>query len=503
MRALLLVLLCGAPVAAGWPEAEKTFRADYAKDAKAAILALGKTDLPEAAELLVILWAKREEDAQKERKELYKLRVKRRALEAQKERKPRKDDALRDEIKAVEAKDHDVNARLAAIELEQAAIREALAGMKGEAVVAWIGAKGLRLAKSPALVETLANKLDVGALLAAIDSERKPGRLIAILHGLARHGPKLAPAVPALLRLLGHRDWAVRVAAAHALAKSAQPAVVEPLIRRLARERERSRAQLEIARALTVLTGKNIGPYADGWRGWWKANEDKVKGGAITLGEGPAEATVKKDQPRFYGIPQAERAIYVFDKSGSMDVSMDNPKWDKGDPIPARDDEDRRYDAARRELMRALGRLRPANEFAVVLYSSHVEPLTGDGLVKAKPDEVARIGKALEHDGPVGSTNIYEALDFALRLAGVHPESPPGPARADAIYLISDGSPTDAKGKAEDPERVLEAVRTWNAHQRVAIHTVGIGRQHNTAFLETLASENGGEYRAVFPKKRK
>ena len=78
----------------------------------------------------------------------------------------------------------------------------------------------------------------------------------------------------------------------------------------------------------------------------------------------------------------------------------------------------------------------------------------------------------------------------------------PGAARADAIYLISDGSPTDAKGKSEDPERTLEAVRVWNAHQRVAIHTIGIGKEHNTTFLAQLASENGGEYRAGLPKKK-
>ena len=87
-----------------------------------------------------------------------------------------------------------------------------------------------------------------------------------------------------------------------------------------------------------------------------------------------------------------------------------------------------------------------------------------------------------------------------LRMANVHPESPKGPPKADVIFLISDGSPTDSKGNVEDPERTLNAVRNWNALQRVAIHTIGIGRQHNVDFMRRLAEENGGDYYAVKPK---
>jgi hypothetical protein len=34
------------------------------------------------------------------------------------------------------------------------------------------------------------------------------------------------------------------------------------------------------------------------------------------------------------------------------------------------------------------------------------------------------------------------------------------------------------------------------------IHTIGIGAEHNSAFLRQLAQENGGTYYAVVPKKR-
>ena len=61
--------------------------------------------------------------------------------------------------------------------------------------------------------------------------------------------------------------------------------------------------------------------------------------------------------------------------------------------------------------------------------------------------------------------------------------------KADAIYLLTDGAPTDAKGRIEDPERTLEAAREWNALRRVAIHTIGIGAEHNSAFLRQLGAD--------------
>ena len=88
-------------------------------------------------------------------------------------------------------------------------------------------------------------------------------------------------------------------------------------------------------------------------------------------------------------------------------------------------------------------------------------------------------------------------------MANVHAHATRGEQRADAIFLVSDGSPTTPKGEVEDPERTLQAVREWNAAKRVAIHCIGIGARHNSSFLKQLAEENGGQYYAVLPKKRK
>jgi Mg-chelatase subunit ChlD len=254
--------------------------------------------------------------------------------------------------------------------------------------------------------------------------------------------------------------------------------------------------------ALHVLTGAKPGDDPRAWAAWWRDHEAEVKAGKVVIGTGKPEPP-KSDQGNFYGIPQVEeRILYVLDRSGSMLASMENPKFVNGGAVAARDDEDSRFDAAVRELLRAAKSLRKDARYTLVAYSDHAETILGEELEPAKPERHAQLADALARMGPEGQTNIYEALDLALRLAGVHPEEPQAAAKADAIYLLTDGAPTDAKGKIEDPERTLQAVREWNCLRRVVIHTIGIGAEHNSAFLRQLAEENGGTYYAVAPKKK-
>ncbi|MCK6458983.1 MAG: VWA domain-containing protein, partial [Planctomycetes bacterium] len=285
-------------------------------------------------------------------------------------------------------------------------------------------------------------------------------------------------------------------------ARAARPEGVAALVRQALKEPDRSRTQREMLDALRILTGENPGDDPRIWQKWWRDHEEEVMAGKGRLGLGkPAPATT--DQGNFYGIPQVEeRIIYVLDRSGSMIVSMENPKYVNGGAVAARDDEDSRFDAATRELLRAAKSLRRDARYTVVAYSDHAEAVLGEKLEAATPERHAELGEAIVRMGAEGQTNIYEALDLALRLAGVHPEEPPGPAKADAIYLLTDGAPTDAKGALEDPDRTLQAAREWNALRRVAIHTIGIGADHNSAFLRQLAAENGGTYWAVAPRKK-
>ncbi|MHC4547545.1 MAG: vWA domain-containing protein [Planctomycetota bacterium] len=514
-RGVVLLVVCGL-VAADWEEAHRRFQEAYRADAgaeqrKAALLEVAGADVREAAALLFDVWEELDREAIRRRKELWKLRSRmhdeRRKLRRARDAKRRQE--LHAALDALNDADVALNVKLARIEIEQGAVLEGLASMKSPAVLDWLAQTGLDRAAAPLLRRAVALRLaavhesGVDTLLVALDGTKRSDTLIPLLQALARHGARIGrPALPSILKHLNHADWAVRVAAAHAVARAAQPEGVGALVRALGRERQRSRAQREIARALTVLTGRKLGSEPEPWARWWRDHETEVMAGKVVLGQGKPTQP-KADQGRFYGIPQvAERNIYILDKSGSMEVSMEDPRWQDGHAVSAKDDEDSRFDAALRELRRATKALRADVRYAVILYADHATALH-EGLVPATLQNHAALDRELDHHGAAGSTNIYEALDLALRMANVHPESPRGPAQADAIFLISDGSPTDARGRPEDPERTLQAVRMWNAHQRVAIHAVGIGRQHNEAFLRRLAADHGGTYLAVMPKRAK
>ncbi len=505
-----LVLFVLAALAAGGDHNEAVARLRAAKGATAraqAIAGIAAVDSPEAAAYLTKLWNTSHRALPKLRRDLYKARSKVRRAR----RKPQKRGDSASEIAVLNQKIAVMDGRVSTIELEMAAIVAGLESMKAPSVAAWMVSDGLRLAQSAVLREMFARKggtvaAGVTALLDRIAVARNASELIPLLRAL-KEVKDFDPdeRLPVLLAHLGSKDWGVRVATAHVLAHTGRVEAIAPMIRTLGKQAERSRAQREIADALQALTGQTLGPFPNAWKKWWRDNEQAIMDGKVDLEldrhKSKARDTKKLDQGRIYGIPQqADRIIYVFDRSGSMDVSMRRPRFLDGGAIPADDDEDSRYDAASRELAAAISRLRRDTLFAVVLYSDEVGPLH-DELVPATKEAVAGVKTSLERTGPSGSTNIYAAIDYALRLANVHPDAKPGAAKADAIYLISDGSPTGPNGKVEDPARTLQAVREWNALQRVAIHTIGIGRSHNAIFLRALAEQNGGEYHAVLPKK--
>jgi Mg-chelatase subunit ChlD len=516
MRAAAVVLLLCAVAAADWSETQRRFRSTYRADVgaeqrKEALLELARADLPEAAALLLDTWEDLDKDAVRRRRDLFRVREKMRALRFKAKETPGKRESILEDLARYEEEEREQDTRLAALEIEQSAILDGIALLKAPETIAWLAKAGIDRASSPAILSAVAARIatakgaGVSTLLAALEGLSKPDHLIPLLQALGERSVFADAAtwdigLPVLRKHLEHRDWAVRVAAASAIARAARPDGVGPLVEALDREAEGSRARREIGRALERLTGRKYGEDADLWARWWREHEARVRSGEIELGKGEP-APDSGDVPRFYGIPQvAKRIIYVVDISGSMEVSLENPKFVDGAAVAAHDDEDSRFDAAVRELLRATRSLQRDASFAVVLYNSHVEPLH-KALVPATKENTTKLERAIAHTGPSGSTNVYEALDQALRLANVHPESK-GEQKADAIYLISDGSPTNFKGDPEDPERTRNALREWNAHRRVAIHTIGIGAEHNAGLLQVIAAENGGEYHAVLPKRK-
>ncbi len=511
-RPLALVLLL-LSVSAAQGGALGRFADAYKKAATTAaradaIRVLARDGSAAAVAELFSLWRRLEGEATGLRGAIAEARAKVRDLRGRLE-DPRKREATLEQIRKIDDEAAVASARLAGLEQEEGAILEGVRGQGSTEALHWLAEEGLTRAESPLLIAAAARRVaEVGPtgpqpLLVALDRAKKPEVLVPLLEAMRAHAAFVRPAFPTLLKHLKHKEWPVRIAVAHVLARSATADAIEPLLAALAAEEGESRAQQEIGRALAILCGVNLGPDVALWRRWWADHEAEVAAGKLELGRGTPRGRGRDEANRFYGIELEEkRIIFVFDKSGSMEVSMEEPRWVKGAAVPAREDEDSRFDAARRELLRATKNLRKGSEFAVVLYSDRVEPIH-DKLVPANPEIHAAFSLEMGRRGPEGSTNIYEALDFALRMANVHSEGTRGEQRADAIILVSDGAPTNAKGETEDPERTLVAVRQWNAQKRIVIHTIGIGAEHNTTFMRTLAEENDGSYYAVLPEGKK
>lgn len=504
MRALFCIGLCLA--APDFAEVRSRFLRDFARDAVAAdrlkaLRAVAECDLPQAAELLLNAWENLQGEVVALRRDLRLLRERIEDLD----RRPPKDAAA--QRQALHREDAKQSALLAQREREQAAVLDAFAGFKEPATIAWLADQGLRRAQEPLILHAIALRVamsggaGVSTLLVAVDRVRKPEEIVPLLHALAKRGKELGPGIPSILRHLQHKDWAVRAAAAHAIAASAQPEAVGALVASIALEKPDTRVMTEMARALQALTGEKLGPYPDLWARWWDANRARVFAGEVALGKGDATPAGEGRSGQYYGIPQdSTRIIYVLDVSGSMTVSMEDPKWVDNLPVEAGPGEESRYDAARRELLRAVRNLRRGTHFAVVLFSNEVKTLHTE-LVPADEKRANELEARLNELAAEGSTNAYAALDRAIRLAGASSEGTRTELRADEIFFVSDGAPTDAAGQVEDYNRVLQAVRQWNAMKRVVIHTIGIGKEHNVRFMKQLASENGGQYRGVQPKK--
>ena len=95
-------------------------------------------------------------------------------------------------------------------------------------------------------------------------------------------------------------------------------------------------------------------------------------------------------------------------------------------------------------------------------------------------------------------TNTYGALEMGFSLAGRGPRDRWYETAIDTIFLLSDGRPTHPKqgGRvpADNPERVLAAVRRWNPLDRVVVHTITLGKDARGQFMKKLAQQNSGQH---------
>ncbi len=301
------------------------------------------------------------------------------------------------------------------------------------------------------------------ALLGSRDAEE---RIIALDAAVAARDADLFGAI---VPSLAHEGWAVRLAAILALAAPRVADAIPPLIERLEIE-PMPRVRDALVTALFDLTAQPFHDDAAIWKRWWS---DHGAGFVVPEVRPKApESHVGGTQAGFFGLPvRSERVVFVVDQSGSMSADM-------GGEALADGRRNNRLDAAIGEVMRAVAGIGPKGKASVILFDTQVRSWN-DTLQTMNAATTKALRSHLESLRPQGGTNIYDALERALRMPDV-----------DTVFLLSDGVP-GAGAYVTTPD-ILQAVRRENHTRRIAIHTVSLGMESD--LLRRLAQENAGRY---------
>ncbi len=338
-------------------------------------------------------------------------------------------------------------------------------------------------------------------LLTGLVATEKDRRILpVVVDALAKQAGE--GAIADLLPLAADERWQIRAAVIAALGRIGSPEAIQPLIDWLRKEEGRLRGDL--ASALKVLTGKDLGVYPDRWQEWWDLNKagfkpprpadeadpeaEPAEGGDEPGDEPPEEEPeapppppAGEDHPSFYGIDiLSKRIIFVIDISSSMT-----------EPVKANNPARTKVDVAKYELRNAILALPDDAAFNIIFYHHEVSQWR-KGMVKAESKERKKAVKFVDDMVADGNTNIHDALKLAFHIVGMGARDKNYEVGADTIFFLSDGKPN--RGEITDPVQILEEVKRWNNLRRVKIHTVGVGDGHAVAFMQALAASSGGTY---------
>lgn len=270
---------------------------------------------------------------------------------------------------------------------------------------------------------------------------------------------------PLLAGRLADPVWQVRFAAAQGLGVARARESVAALIAALGKE-ERVRVRKAIGESLFRLTGEDFGDLREIWERWWHE-----RGADFVL---PAKVPERKAAPQgerrtvaaFYGVPvDSDRVAFVLDVSSSMG----------GGPFGQGRTE---LERAVKETLQVVKALPGHAKVNVIVFESEIR-VWKKGLTTLSAGARKALEGFLAAQKPNGSTNLYDALEAALRLKGV-----------ETIYLLSDGDPTTGKFTGE--EEILEAVQQLNRDKRAAIHCVALGG--GSRLLRRLSEATMGTY---------
>jgi len=280
--------------------------------------------------------------------------------------------------------------------------------------------------------------------------------------------------------LLGADAWRVRAAAIDAAIAAWRREVVPLLIERLALESGRLR--LDLADALGVLSGKDLGPDPELWQSWWETARADFALGVRPEGRSASRAPAPEGETRmasFFRLPvYGTRIAFLLDCSGSMRDPLDETQPGS----------ETKFELARDELEKTLTGLDASVSFDVFLYRYPSEYPPRPELTRAlgglRPWSKARAKKAtawLERQEAKGWGAFSDALSLLLA------------EDVDTIYFLSDGRPS--RGRFDRGFRLIDELKRANRFRQVVIHTVLTGHARaDLEFLEDLSASTGGRF---------
>ncbi|MDD4890195.1 MAG: VWA domain-containing protein [Phycisphaerae bacterium] len=167
----------------------------------------------------------------------------------------------------------------------------------------------------------------------------------------------------------------------------------------------------------------------------------------------------------FYTPDHGEKIVFVVDKSGSML---------------------REFDFVKAELIRAISRLGPKQEFHVIFFDDgRPLELTVGGRTGLQRAAGANRAAAVEWIRPItagshgGGTDPRQALERAMKLQG----GPP-----DLVFFLTDGL---------FPEDSVTLLAKLNKDKKVRVNTISFVRDEGDALLRKIAEQNRGTFRFV------
>jgi len=376
--------------------------------------------------------------------------------------------------------------------LKDAAARPALEAALDDSF--WLvranAATALASIADPASGKALAAKID--------DSNAKAW--IAKADALMSFGSAGTPVTKAVVARLTSREWQARLTAYRALATFGDVDAVEPLMDRL--DAEGGRLAREALKALRAVTHENFGANVQTWRTWWKSQKPRglPPPPAAPPPPNPEDERYAKpkarpgsgqdEEPTYYGRRIfSQSVVFVIDLSRSMETVIE---------VPAADQEKlgtigvgKRIAVAKAAARSAIAKLDPRVRFNIVFFSTEVHPWR-DGLVPLG-GERAGAESAIESAVCDGETNIFGALRAAFGLHEKPTLSADLDAVPDAIYFMTDGTPTN--GEILETEAILSWAHDFNRFAKCELNVIAMGSLGiDLNLLRRLATENGGVF---------